>query len=244
MKKPNAFASEEELCADFIAWAQEQGWVAYPETHGWDILLVEPKTGTQIGVQAKMAFNLKVLAQCCESYCHREDGPDIRAVLVPKFDDSAKDICRHMGFAYFAFLSADCYTKQNRFWPQYLNHDLNAAGDRLPQWAPDRRLELPAYVPDVAAGVKSPKTLSLWKVKALKIAALVELRGWVKRSDFKEHGISPTIWLHPSTGFLIALGDAKFGKGPKTPDFAAQHPTVWPQVVEDMRSELNKQEAA
>ena len=237
MSEKHPFANEAELCADFIQWAQVQGWEAYPETRGWDIVLVDPRTGTQIGVQAKMAFNLKVLAQCCETYCLREDGPDVRAVLVPKFDDSAKAICEHMGFGYFAFMSGDCYTKQHRFWPQGLKFE-SPSGTKLPQWAPDRPLELPAYIPDVAAGVKSPKTLSLWKVKALKIAALVELRGWVKRSDFKAHGISPTLWLQPSTGFLVPVGDAKFGKGPRTPDFAAQHPAVWPQVIADMRAAM------
>lgn len=249
MKKEAAFATEAEMCADFIKWAQEQGWIAYPETHGWDILLVEPETGTQIGVQAKMTFNLKVLAQCCESYQLRDSGPDIRAVLVPKRDESAMEICKHMGFGYFAYMPENRterthYGGHLRFWPQGLGREWYMAGERLPQWSPDSRLELPAYIPDVVAGSPAPKTLSLWKVKALKIAALVELRGWVKRSDFKEYGISPTIWLHPVTGFLISLGDAKFGRGPKTPDFATQHPVVWPQVLEDMRIELNRQVAA
>ena len=74
MKVPR-YKTEAALCADFITWVKAESgtqrrfgagrspvWTPYAETAGWDILLVAAD-GTQIGVQAKLRFNLKVIAQ-------------------------------------------------------------------------------------------------------------------------------------------------------------------------------------
>ena len=58
--KPS-FKTETELCNGFIS-CLPQDWTAYAETAGWDILLAN-KDGTQIGVQAKLRFNMAVLEQ-------------------------------------------------------------------------------------------------------------------------------------------------------------------------------------
>lgn len=47
--------SETELCAKFIAIANDCGWTAYPEFADFDIVLV--RDGLQIGVHAKLRFN-------------------------------------------------------------------------------------------------------------------------------------------------------------------------------------------
>jgi hypothetical protein len=89
------FDTEAELCAAFIKWAEKQGWKSYAETAGWDILLVAAD-GTQIGVQAKLRFNMKVLQQAVDyGLWGRGIGPDFRAVLVP--DSGGKDICAALG---------------------------------------------------------------------------------------------------------------------------------------------------
>jgi hypothetical protein len=55
------FASEKRLCDNLISEAEKRNFIAYPEQGNWDIVLVRNKI--QIGVQAKLRPNLKVLAQ-------------------------------------------------------------------------------------------------------------------------------------------------------------------------------------
>ena len=54
------FAKESDLCAAFLASLPE-GWTAYPETAGFDILLGREVDGFQIGIQAKLRLNAKVI---------------------------------------------------------------------------------------------------------------------------------------------------------------------------------------
>ena len=104
------YATEAELCTAFINWIKSENgktlgrdtapiWTPYAETAGWDILLVADD-GTQIGIEAKLKFNMKVLAQslpdCWDTYADYP-GPDYRAVLVPKFDSDHERICAALG---------------------------------------------------------------------------------------------------------------------------------------------------
>ena len=41
---------------------REAKWTSYPETEGWDLLLVR-EDGLQLGIEAKLALNLEVLVQ-------------------------------------------------------------------------------------------------------------------------------------------------------------------------------------
>src|SRR5262249_52720467 len=101
MKGEPTFASEAEMCAQFIAWAQPLGWTAYAETQGWDILLVRNDDGAQIGIQAKLALNADVLNQVLEGRwdaMHGRPGPDFRAVLVPRSKTGKLTLaCSHLG---------------------------------------------------------------------------------------------------------------------------------------------------
>ena len=101
--KAATYSTEAELCADFITWVKSPVWTPYAETAGWDILLVAAD-GTQIGVQAKLRINLKVIAQSIpDRWSHWHDsGPDFRAVLVPGRDDTAEQICAALGLGLFA----------------------------------------------------------------------------------------------------------------------------------------------
>lgn len=78
--KQKPFATEAELCARFIA-AIGADWTAYAETEGWDILLVRKADGFQIGIEAKLKFNLDVVTQALETntYAVVSPGPDCRA---------------------------------------------------------------------------------------------------------------------------------------------------------------------
>jgi hypothetical protein len=61
------FATEADLCAAFVTDIQKvKGWKIYPETAGFDLLLVREEDGAQLAIEAKLALNTKVLEQALE----------------------------------------------------------------------------------------------------------------------------------------------------------------------------------
>lgn len=250
MKRDPLFATEADLCAAFIAWVKASSgkrdrwseepvpaWVPYAETAGWDILLVHPD-GTQIGIQAKQRFNLKVIDQCLPGrWEHWHDsGPDYRAILVPEQDSVAEKICGALGLVMFHSLRFD-----RGFAPVLAER---GSVELWHWWSPKQRCKLPEYVPDVIAGASGPVQLTPWKISALRVIAALELRGHVTRADFKQHGVDPRRWTGPS-GWLVP-GDepGQFVRGPSL-DFDRQHPTVYAQVLADIRAKsIDRQEGA
>lgn len=217
------FDNEAALCATFMS-ALPEGWTAYPETAGFDILLVRAADGAQIGIEAKMSLNAKVLLQSIEGmysqYEAERAGPDWRGALVPTGAAGAemKSIARRLGVTViecsndgslasrveeyvgygYSRPSAERLVKQD-FKP--FQPELPAIGER---WAwrsdwidhcPPKRCPLPEYVPDVVAGASGPSSLSDWKIKAIKICVLLEKRGYVAISDFKALQIDRKRWL-------------------------------------------------
>ena len=120
------------------------------------------------------------------------------------------------------------------FRPLLPGSDSSYYGDHWHPWFPEQRIDLPAYVPDVAAGVASPVVLSQWKVKAIKLMIVLERRGYVTRADMRHLELSPTIWTGWN-GFL-APGDerGRYVSWHRTPDFRKQHPRVWQEVEDDI----------
>lgn len=248
MKKQPRYATEAALCADFIAWVKGEGvrirneergrWTAYAETEGWDILLVADD-GTQIGIQAKLKFNMKVLHQSIPGSWEawRESGPDYRAVLVPEHDGADADICGALGLMLF-YPRHSTYETRPQFHPDIW--------DRYQQawhyWSPRKRCELPEFVPDVIAGDSAPLQLTKWKIAALRIAATLEVRGHVTRQDFKEYSIDPRRWTGPGGWLLPGAVPGQFVRAPSL-DFDAQHPTVYAQVLAEVRAKLEKRAA-
>src|SRR5271165_6454361 len=83
MPKSLVYRIESGLCAAFIKAAQER-WTCYAETEGWDILAVRKDNGVQLGIEAKLTLNAKVVRQALPArYDHAVVGPHFRAVLVP-----------------------------------------------------------------------------------------------------------------------------------------------------------------
>ena len=99
-RRKQSFASEAEMVAAFVGAVERinhryrdkpddpMRWTVYPETGGFDLLLVQDATGDQLAVEAKLTFNLKVLEQVLPgrfdaTWRHPAKGPDFRAVLVP-----------------------------------------------------------------------------------------------------------------------------------------------------------------
>jgi len=236
MKKTAPFATEAALCADFISHATRRGdWVSYAETGGWDILLVRKEDGFQIGIQAKLVLNAKVLDQSLpDRYWHvAENGPDCRAILVPAgCCGNLSNICGFLGLTVIRQNSPVSKHRAQGFNPdlplpsgvayaEYQNRDWH-------EWAPVKRVKLPDFIPDVAAGCSAPVQLTDWKVKALKLCVILEMRP-VSRSDFKALGLDASRW----TNYWLKRTPEGYVEGRGMPDFRRQHPENYAQIKAD-----------
>jgi hypothetical protein len=249
VKKPEKYATEAALCADFIAWVKRDGreyrtgekpvaWTVYAETAGWDILLVGPD-GTQIGIEAKLRFNMKVLQQCLPDTWDgwHDQGPDYRAVLVPDWSSDDARVCNALGLALLGRNGSGW--REASFRPGLLE---NESGGGWHYWSPRERCKLPEFVPDVAAGCPAPLRLTQWKVAALRITATLEVRGHVTRQDFREYSIDPRRWTGPGGWLLPGAVPGQFVRAPAL-DFDKQHPEVYAQVLAEVREKQAKRDA-
>lgn len=233
MTNTSAFQKETDLCAAFIA-AIPETWTAYPETGGFDILLVRKSDGFQIGVEAKLRLNAKVISQAAESmypgrYGHDRPGSDCRAVLIPdgvSYELSA--VCDLIGITVILMHhGAESRWRRDRFHPE-----LPEAGADQWRWTelcPTRRLEVPDWVPDVKAGASAPLALTSWKVGAIKLVITLQRRGYLTRGDFVHFRISMSRWTQQ--GWLVKDGQGGWIAGPYLPDFRAQHPINFDQIA-------------
>lgn len=242
------FASEAELCAVFIKQLPA-GWTAYPETGGFDILLVRQIDGLQIGVEAKKRLTAEVILQAVEQHMHYTyPGPDFRAALVPYGCAPAPMVALAglLGITVITMKSKELYqamtVKRYGFRPRETKFDpkLPVPGDH--DWrevwydcCPSKRVELPAYIPDVAAGSSAPVQLTDWKIKAIKICILLERRGFVTAFDFAHLSIDRRRWH--DMGWIShdheshARGRFVAGKTPL--NLRAQHPRNYAEIEAD-----------
>jgi hypothetical protein len=240
LKKEKHFALESDLCRAFISVLPE-GWTAYAETAGWDILLVRKEDGFQVGVQAKLKFNAAVVTQCLESYSYSADhaGPDCRAVLVPANERGFETICAYIGLAVIGVgpqqrwsTAARATVEVYRFQPSLptLVHDYS----EWPEWLPSKRHKLPDYVPDVAAGSRAPVQLTAWKINAIKMCILLAKRGYLTKTDFKHVRMDHRRWTARESGWLVVADAGRcFKAGPHLPNLKAQHPRNWLEIEAD-----------
>ena len=244
------YDSEAEMCACFVERAQDDPiaanhWTAYAETAGYDLVMVRAD-GVQVGIEAKQTLNAKVLAQIVGDGRGDMPGPDYRAVLTPFGYNVAgvEELARHCGVTVIRALGPNRHGQHN-FTPS-LPRAVNNAGRRVSMnweyrhcqdwkpWYPAQRLELPDYVPDVAAGVKAPVSLSLWKVKALKVLCILAHRSFITRSDFRYLDLSPTVWMQ--RGWLVPTAKRGVYAAGALPDFVSQHPEVYAEIEADLEN--------
>jgi hypothetical protein len=236
------FETEAALCDAFMFWARAQGWVCYPETDGWDLILVD-RHGFQIGIEAKLRLNLKVIQQALPIYGGASVGPDHRALLVPDYDGSLERLLESLGLYVFHAGSSDRYPFRHHE-PELRGEAWTRRGEtNMFDWNPVRRCTLPEYVPDVRAGVSAPLQLTPWKIGALKVLAHLERHSTITRAQIKAFHIDPRGWTDGKRWLVPFDGDPKRGgryiKGKNCPRFDQQHPTVYAQVLADLPAPLN-----
>lgn len=243
---------EQALCYDFIIEAIEAGWRVYPEypDSEFDMLLVAEKgcstqgveVGTQIGIQAKMKLNPKLMEQMVNSV-KRPDwrGPDYVVALVPgaprtPAEKGLESILLALGhglfYVYSYFESHDQERNKRR-----RNLETMAFFGKKRH---DRRIELPEINVWVEPGIPSPVSFSGWRIKDVKRILELEKLGTFTRSEFDalKPKMSLRFWRHEGwvefTGekrgreFIYRLGDV-----PERPDRADQ-------LGRDIRAELER----
>ena len=181
---------ETDLCNILIEEAMKNGWTIYPETGDWDILLMRAEI--QIGVQAKLTGNIKVLHQALPkrfqmprkgaSDPERLDcpGPDFRTVLIPRKRTLSDfvEVAQHLRLWTFSErgFGMGLLKTPLKFQDLMWKH-------REPVWTPQIAL-------DVAAGASSPLANTPWKENVLRLLARAKLRGHVTSADAQEIGLS------------------------------------------------------
>lgn len=246
------FPDEASLCDMFIRDMRAMGgWTIYPETAGFDILLVRDATGHQLGVEAKLQLNAKVASQILPSdrmgYRTGVPGPDFRAVIVPCITESNEGIAemlRILGVQVFAPDTRYRGEMQFTLTRHYGQKDARAFdithGELMEwdlawhDWNPPKRCELPSIVPDVRAGVPAPLRLTPWKIGALKVLADLELDGFVTAKSVRDHNVDARRFC-ASDGWLVALGGGRWGRG-SVPAFDQQHPEAYAQILAEAKA--------
>lgn len=243
------FATEADLvrcyCAqiDPARWSNNPdrapAWVAYHETAGWDLLLVHP-SGAQVGVEAKLSLNAKVLDQALPGHWADTAGPDYRAVLVPQdgLQLHMKSIALHLGIVIITCRPEERDGRHVRIYaraePDLPDEAWEYRMRSWPNWCPSQRCRVPDYVPDVSGGHAAPVTLTAWKIDAIKLVILLDRRGFVTRADMKALKLSPSRWTDHHHGFLSPAPErGGYVRNSRTPDFKAQHPLNWAQIEAD-----------
>lgn len=227
------FKTEAELCKAFISVVKARpNWTAYPETGGFDILIVR-NDGLQIGIEAKLKASFKVVSQALPKSYQQFHGPDIRAVLIPGSvaQDGFDEVCRYVGITVFRCNIIDMSTAVGRqrhynrqhdrhdhptieFWPKL--PDPAVYSDHFFLQPIESRCPLPEIVPDVPAGAPAPLKLTEWKIGAIKLLLTLKERP-VTLLDFKSHRVYAQRWT-ARDGYLDRIGvEKRWIAGERTP---------------------------
>lgn len=208
------FDTEAKLCDDFMLRMRRNGWAIYAEWADWDFLMV--RRGVQIGVQAKLNANVKVLAQALDPDRSRP-GPHVHGILVPDFDDAFRTVASRLHLAVFSPLTLDIALDDDRHnWPVWRHPE--------PHALPDHGL-----VPELRAGHSAPVRMTPNKIRQVKMAMLLREQGYVTSRDFKRLGVSINQWriallksdgIVPGTKRLLRL---VVRKGVELPDQTYPH---------------------
>jgi len=187
---------ESDLCQWFQDVAHDAGYTVYNEWGGYDQIVVQPG-GIQIGVEAKLRANVKVLHQAIRDWPLIKNYGDkpkkrvrasthYRAVLVPKATKEFEYVASALGVMVF---SQKGYGRtswsRERFW---------SPPSRAPRCRWGTGIDLPPVIPDVIGGKASPLRLTPWKIKAIRLCIRLREKGYLTSRDFKEFKVSQQYW--------------------------------------------------
>jgi hypothetical protein len=217
--------SEAAMCDSFCVKAREERWVPYPETAGWDLLLVH-ESGQQLGLQAKLRLNAEVILQAIPNRWAEDEGPDFRGLLVPA-DTALGSLAKTHGLIVIRWESR--YDRRN-YWP----HDMLDPDGYLEKWFdwnPLRRCALPPVVPNLRAGIPSPIQLTPWKLKALELLARMSRNGFVTRKDFTSLQLSMSHWIGSRNWLQRGEIAGQWLRGEGCPKLEEQHPDAYAHIL-------------
>ena len=228
------FESEAHLVRAFVSTVDPEAWTVYPETGDFDLLLSRRSDGFQVGIEAKMSLNMKVVSQAADlALTGRQamrPGPDCRAVLVP-WGKTRSEFEKLVQALQIVVLRVS--GRASRPWVSQSLPDTPDSRSCWPEHFPAARIPLPDFVPDVAAGVAGPTKLSMWKVKAIKLVVLLRHRGYLVRADFVRLDLSPSIWTQ-RRWIVSGAVRGQWVEGSGIPDFQKQHPLNYAQISADL----------
>jgi hypothetical protein len=216
------FETERDLCDKFREewFVHEEGTVVYNETAGWDMLVVRAN-GEQAGVQAKLRANLDVLYQAVHGLSQPK-APNIAVVLVPHASKEFIAIAHKLKICV-------CHYDDGfkMFRPKHYAHS-------------SARCDLPPMVPEVPAGVPSPRKLTAWTLRELRLLWILRNSGrdFLRTKDFKSVGLDPQRVM-PSWLYRADYNRFELVLSADTPD--VHHPKAWESVKEEMESASTKE---
>jgi len=217
-----SFASEAELCAAFTEFARNRGWAVHPETSDFDLLLVWDKEmghpqsrGDVVGVQAKMRPSLELLAQAKPRWM-AATGPDFHVLVVPQASGPFLAVAQALGLS----VSTPGYYGWNLTLGQRHHYPKRP-------WYPEVPVEM-------EAGVPSPRSVTKWKVTAVRLCLHGLRRGYVTSADFGDFGISMGRWV--DAGWIQDTG-TKEGKLKKYRITAEAPHTKYPEITASVAKE-------
>jgi hypothetical protein len=240
-KKERFLGSEKELCAWFNQIAVSGGWTVYPETAGWDMLLVRDFCGKKIfaGVQAKLHYNIHVIEQVLQnsSQVHH------KVVLVPDANSSIVTVALGMVIIRWKRDAESVFlTNYEKF------HEIGCPefyfpvdNDKIP-WTPD---VCPDWLP---SGDSSPRRIGVWMQNAIKLLAHAKLNGGKLRTDdFFRYKMRAGLWTRngwvekikkeDGRHWLYSVPEKGNARNPR-PDMI--HPEYLEKMIEKMRAESEK----
>jgi len=226
MRHRPVFRTEADLCAAAIDRLESWGWTVYPESCGYDFLAV--RNGFSVGVQAKKAANLRLVAQALEPLALRRKLPDCIVTLVVTSNPDAASLCRALGVVHLGwFPDFARHSTDSGFWSRTLIGR---------QWLRNRypelvgRIRIPELQIRVPAGVPSPQTATDWKVRAVRMCLRLRAGATITRADLDSSRLAySTFW---GRGWIERANTGRpatyrLGSAPREP-----HPdTAYPEIV-------------
>jgi hypothetical protein len=220
------FSSEAELCNAFTDHAVTMGWLVYPETSDWDLLL-ERADGSQCGVQAKLAPNVDVLWQAYRGSI-RAKSPDTAAVLVPAAKEPFRDLAMAIGVGVITPVEYP-----DEFGELKIGFDWTPGAKRTDL---RQRCWKPEFVPDQPAGVPSPKRVTPWKERAIHCCVILREKGKIRTKELSAYRMNPRDWIEHGYIKRICQGFYTIKEGAKLPD--EDHPEFTAKVRQKLYGEV------